>query len=50
MALADFIETKPIIHTERLILRMMCADDIPALKEWMSDKSIYAYWGKGPMH
>lgn len=48
MALADFIETKPIIHTERFILRMMCADDIPALKEWMSDKSIYAYWGKGP--
>ena len=48
MALADYIEKKPIIHTERLILRMMSADDIPALKEWMPDKAIYTYWGKGP--
>ena len=48
MALADYIEKKPIIHTERLTLRMMCAYDIPALKEWMPDKAIYTYWGKGP--
>ena len=28
MALADYIEKKPIIHTERLTLRMMCADAV----------------------
>ena len=48
MALADCIEKKPIIHTERLSLRMMCADDIPAQKEWMPDKAIHTYWGNGP--
>ena len=25
----------------------MTEEDVPALKEWMSDKSIYTYWGKG---
>ncbi len=48
MALADYIEIKPVIHTSRLRLRPMCADDVPALKEWMPDRSIYTYWGKGP--
>ena len=48
MALADYINRKPIIETNRLILRPMIAADIPALKEWMPDKSIYTYWGKGP--
>ena len=48
MALADYIYEKPVIETERLKIRPMCADDIPALKEWMPDRSIYQYWGKGP--
>lgn len=48
MALADYINSKPTIETDRLILRPMIAADVPALKEWMPDKSIYAYWGKGP--
>lgn len=48
MALADYINRKPVIETERLTLRPMSAADIPALKEWMPDKSIYTYWGKGP--
>ena len=48
MALADYILTKPIIDTERLRLRPMCAGDIPALKEWLPDPAIYTYWGKGP--
>jgi ribosomal-protein-alanine N-acetyltransferase len=26
----------------------MCKADVPALKEWMPDKTIYKYWGKGP--
>lgn len=48
MSLADYIDNKPVIHTERLCIRPMCANDIPALYEWMPDKSIYKYWGKGP--
>ena len=48
MALADYINNKPTIETDRLILRPMIAADVPALKEWMPDKSIYTYWGKGP--
>ena len=48
MALADYIYNKPIIETERLILRPMTSSDVPALNEWMPDKSIYTYWGKGP--
>lgn len=48
MALADYKNNKPIIETERLIIRPMTASDVPALKEWMPDKSIYTYWGKAP--
>ena len=48
MALADYIDRKPVIDTERLRLRPMRPEDVPALEEWMPDKSIYAYWGKGP--
>jgi ribosomal-protein-alanine N-acetyltransferase len=45
MALADYIYNKPVIETERLILRPMTLSDVPALNEWMPDKSIYTYWG-----
>ena len=48
MALADYVNKKPVIETERLILRPMRPSDIPALSEWMPDKKIYTYWGKGP--
>ena len=48
MALVDYINNKPTIETDKLILRPMIAADVPALKEWMPDKSIYTYWGKGP--
>ena len=48
MALQDYVEEKPTIRTERLTIRKMCASDVPALKEWMADKDIYTYWGKGP--
>ena len=48
MALADYIDRKPVIDTARLCLRPMRPEDVPALEEWMPDKSIYAYWGKGP--
>ncbi|MBQ7252042.1 MAG: GNAT family N-acetyltransferase [Kiritimatiellae bacterium] len=48
MALADFIARKPVIETPRLRLRPLRPEDVPALKEWMPDPSLYAYWGKGP--
>lgn len=48
MALVDYIYEKPTIETERLVLRTLQPSDIPALEQWMGDKSIYTYWGKGP--
>ena len=48
MALADYIVEKPVIDAPRLRLRPLRPDDVPALEEWMPDKSLYAYWGKGP--
>ena len=44
----DYIYSKPVINTPRLCLREMNEMDIPALREWMPDKAIYKYWGKGP--
>lgn len=48
MALADYINNKPTVETERLIIRPMTKEDIPALKEWLPDKILYTYWGKSP--
>ena len=48
MALADYAASKPVIDTVRLRIRPMCAEDVPALKEWLPDPSMYTYWGKGP--
>ena len=48
MALEDYISNKPVIETKRLVIRPMSVQDVPALKKWMSDRSIYTYWGKGP--
>ena len=46
--LADYINNKPTIETDHLILRPMKEVDVPALKKWLPDESIYTYWGKGP--
>ena len=48
MALADYIDNKPVIETGRLVIRPMRVSDVPALKKWMPDRSIYTWWGKGP--
>ena len=48
MSLADYIYEKPTIETECLIIRPMIKNDVPALCKWMTDQSIYTYWGKGP--
>lgn len=45
--LADYIYAKPVLKTERLTLRALRPDDVPALREWMGDKSMYKFWGKG---
>lgn len=46
MALSDYIEEKPVLQTKRLTLRQLLPSDVPALKEWMPDKTMYTYWGK----
>lgn len=48
MSLSDYIENKPVIEAEEIILRPMTSNDVPSLYEWMPDKAIYTYWGKGP--
>lgn len=46
--LKDYIDNKPIIQTDRLVIRPMNKDDVDSLKKWLPDESIYTYWGKGP--
>lgn len=48
MSLNDYLLQKPVLTTPRLILRTMTASDVPDLREWMPDKSLYKYWGKNP--
>lgn len=48
MSLQDFVYEKPTIDTEHLTLRVLTPNDIKDLKEWISDLSIYKYWGKQP--
>lgn len=48
MSLADYIEHKPILETERLLLRTMTAADADDLREWTPNKTLYKYWGKNP--
>jgi ribosomal-protein-alanine N-acetyltransferase len=46
MRLTDYIHAKPVVATERLLLRPLVPEDVPALREWTADRSLYAYWGK----
>lgn len=48
MKLKDYINDKPILETNKLILRTLKKEDVCDLKEWLGDKSIYTYWGKRP--
>lgn len=48
MSLAEYVHHKPTIETDRLYLRPMTPEDVPSLRRWTPDKSIYTYWGKGP--
>ena len=46
MKLQDFVQDKPILVTEQLILRPLRKEDVADLKEWLGDSSVYRYWGK----
>lgn len=48
MKLQDYIQNKPILETDRLLLRPLQYDDAADLKEWLGDNSLYQYWGKRP--
>ncbi len=48
MKLKDYIQDKPILETQQLLLRPLQKEDTADLKEWLGDKSIYRYWGKRP--
>ena len=40
MKLQDYVQNKPILETEQLLLRPLQYDDVADLKEWLSDISI----------
>lgn len=48
MKLQDYVQNKPILETDRLLLRPLQYADVADLKEWLSDISLYQYWGKRP--
>lgn len=48
MKLQDYVQNKPILETDRLLLRPLQYDDVADLKEWLGDNSLYQYWGKRP--
>lgn len=48
MALQDYVYEKPILETERLTLRTLKSSDVADLKEWLSNSTLYQYWGKRP--
>lgn len=48
MSLKDYRTEKPVLETERILLRTLKIEDVPSLREWMPDKSLYRYWGKNP--
>ncbi len=44
--LKDYEIDKPVLETERLIMRKMTSEDVPDLKEWLGKDEIYTYWGR----
>jgi ribosomal-protein-alanine N-acetyltransferase len=46
MALKDYLLEKPILETERLILRPISEADVKDLEEWLPDPDLYTYWGR----
>lgn len=48
MSLSDYIDNKPPLQTEHLLLRTMTPADTEDLREWTPNKELYRYWGKNP--
>lgn len=46
--LKDYINSKPTIESERLVLRPLIKPDVEDLREWTPNKEIYKFWGKNP--
>lgn len=44
--LKDYVTNKPVIHTQRLLLRKMVAGDADDLREWLGLPEIYEFWGR----
>ena len=44
--LKDYEINKPVLETERLIIRTLSEADVPDLKEWLGRDEIYTYWGR----
>lgn len=48
MKLQDFVQDKPILKTEQLILRPLRKEDVADLKEWLGDSSVYSIGANVP--
>ena len=44
--LKDYLTDKPILETDRLIIRTLNESDVADLKEWLGRDEIYTYWGR----
>ena len=44
--LKDYEINKPILETDRLIIRKISESDVADLKEWLGRDEIYTYWGR----
>ena len=44
--LKDYETNKPVLETDRLIIRTLSEADVPDLKEWLGRDEIYTYWGR----
>ena len=44
--LKDYEIDKPILETDRLIIRVLNENDCADLKEWLGRDEIYTYWGR----
>ena len=44
----DGLLGKPVLETERLVLRGITVDDTADLEEWLPDPALYTYWGRPP--
>ena len=44
--LKEYEIDKPVLETDRLIIRVLTEKDVPDLREWLGKDEIYTYWGR----